>query len=816
MHSSGKLQSLGQRSILNDTGPTVEIHQNFLIRECQKSMEKILIKDAYENNLKHLDLEIPLNAFTCVTGCSGCGKSSLVFDTIYAESQRGFLEGMTGNIYGQKLMNKPKVGSIENLRPALNISQNYYNVNPRSTIGTTTEISYYLRSLFAIVNSNQTTDISESVFSSNNPKSFCPNCFGLGVETVVSEALLIPDRDKTLRDGAILFFKGSPESKEQRYLEALCDHYGIDLDRKVSQLSQSELHQLLYADDKIRYKLSYKEGKRRKQHYVVLRGAVSAIRDRVTSGDPSEPSAVYSKYMEEVPCHVCGGAKLRQDVLEYRVGGLNYDELERMELTALCSWLQGFDNNWVSPAKRDLAFQLVDGMLRKLETLIRLNVGYLYLSRTIPSLSGGERQRIRIATQLTCSLKGLIYILDEPCKGLHYRDITSIVQATQDLIHRGNTVIAIEHNKRYIAAADHTVELGPVGGPEGGYLINVKDRQLACQDKLTFKSAFGLKQFFEIDDIHFRNINGQKARFPIGGITCITGVSGSGKSTLAAVVAKCFTRRASNCCGSFHGGNSIKRSIQVDQAPIGKTPRSTIVSYLGIFDEIRTLFSETDTARSMKISASLFSMNVKGGRCECCQGTGLQKIELNYLPSSYITCPECGGKRFNEKILSVTYHDRTIQDVLETPIFDIIDIFKGTKKVFPVLTSMIELGLGYLKLGQMSMNLSGGEAQRIKLAKALGVSSHGQNLYILDEPTSGLNDIDIDKFVKILFSLQANRDTVIIIEHNIKFIAEVADYIIDFGVLSGEVGGKIAVQGPPEAVFAHEASSLYQLDSLPF
>jgi len=778
-----------------------------------KGMENILIKDAYENNLKHLDLKIPLNSFTCVTGCSGCGKSSLVFDTIYAESQRGFLEGMTGNIYGQKLMNKPKVGSIENLRPALNISQNYYNVNPRSTIGTTTEISYYLRSLFAIVNSGQMMGVSESVFSSNNPKSFCPHCFGLGVETVVSEDLLIPDREKTLRSGAILFFKGPPEGKEQKYLEALCEHYGIDVDQKVSQLSQSELYQLLYADEQIKYKLSYKEGRRRKQHYVFLRGAITAIRERTVNGDPFEASVAYSKYMEEVPCHVCGGAKLRKDVLEYRVGELNYDEVERMELTSLYSWLREFNDNWVLPAKRDLVSQLVDSMLRKLEALIRLNVGYLCLNRAIPSLSGGERQRVRIAAQLTCALKGLIYILDEPCKGLHYRDVTSIIQATQDLIRRGNTVIAIEHNKRYIASADHIVELGPVGGPQGGYLMNGKDRQSDCGNRLVFKPVHNLKQYFEISDIHYRNIKGQNARFPVGGITCITGVSGSGKSTLAAVVAKCFAKRSSSCCGSFRGGSSIKRAIQVDQAPIGKTPRSTIVSYLGIFDEIRTLFSETDAARNMKIGASQFSMNIKGGRCECCQGTGLQKIDLNYLPSSYITCPECGGKRFSEKILSVMYRGRTIQEVLETPVFDIIEIFRGTKKVFPVLTSMIELGLGYLKLGQMSMNLSGGEAQRIKLAKALGASSSGQNLYILDEPTSGLNDVDIDRFVKILFSLQTNQETVILIEHNIEFIAKVADYIIDFGVTGGEAGGKITAQGLPKAVFAHEGSSLYRLDS---
>lgn len=777
-------------------------------------MEKIIIRDAYEHNLKHIDVEIPLNAFTCVTGCSGCGKSSLVFDTIYAESQRGFLEGMTGNLYGQKLMNKPRVGSIENLHPALNISQNYYNVNPRSTIGTITEISYYLRSLYAIINSTPTQSVSENIFSSNNPKAFCSHCYGIGIETVVSEELLIPDSEKTLRDGGILFFKGSSDSKEQKYLEAFCEHYGININKKISELSQDELRQLLYADDQIRYKLSYKEGKRRKQHYVYLRGAIPAIQDRIANSDVSEQSGVYSRYMEDVPCHVCNGSKLRQEVLEYKVGGINYSEAEQMEFTALRCWLQEVNSTYNSSPKKELIAQLVDGMICKVNALIKLNVGYLCLSRSIPSLSSGERQRIRIATQLTCSLKGLLYILDEPCKGLHYRDITSIIQATKELIERGNTVIAIEHNSRYIQEADHIIELGPVGGPEGGYLISDKRKMSGSNNKVQLKKVHHIKQYMEFCNINFRNIKAQNVRFPIGGITCITGVSGSGKSTMASVVANCLDKRSAKHCDAFQGVDTIKRVIQVNQAPVGKTPRSTVVSYLGIFDEIRALFSKTDKARKLKIGATQFSMNVKGGRCECCQGTGLKKIELNYLPSSYITCPECEGRRFNEQVLSVTYKGMSIQDVLETPISDIIDLFSDTKKIYSVLKSMIELGLGYLKLGQMSMNLSGGEAQRIKLAKALGTTSHGQNLYILDEPTSGLNDVDIDKFVKILFSLQEKKDTIIIIEHNIKFIAEVSDYIVDFGMFGGEKGGIVVAQGLPEFVFSEEGSSLYELNSM--
>ena len=775
-------------------------------------MEKIVIKDAYENNLKHIDIEIPLNAFTCVTGCSGCGKSSLVFDTIYAESQRGFLEGMTGNIYGQKLMNKPKVGSIENLRPALNISQNYYNVNPRSTIGTTTEISYYLRSLFAILNSNTKESVSESIFSSNNPKSFCPHCSGLGIETVVSKSLLIPDEDKTLKEGAIIFFKGSAESKEQKYLEALCEHYGIDINKKVSELTEKELYILLYSEDKIKYKLSYKEGKRRKSHFVFLQGAVSSIMERVTQTDNTLSTAVYTKYMEDVPCHVCGGAKLRKEVLDYRINGLNYYEVENMELTALNTWLSEFNYGKVLASKKELVSQLINSMLRKISSLIQLNVGYLCLNRTIPSLSGGERQRIRIATQLTCPLKGLIYILDEPCKGLHYRDIKSIIQSTRELIDNDNTVIAIEHNKQYIASADNVIQLGPVGGPKGGYIIDVKKKKSDYKYKLSFKPIEEFKSYITISDINFRNIKHQDVRIPIGAITCVTGVSGSGKTTLTSVVSSCFERKNSAYCKSFEAGNTIKRVLRVNQAPIGKTPRSTIVSYLEIYDEIRTLFSKTESAKKMKISASSFSMNVKGGRCECCQGTGLQKIELNYLPSSYITCPECNGKRFNDKILSVTYNGKTIQEVLETPISEIIDIFEDTSKVYSVLSSMIELGLGYLKLGQMSMNLSGGEAQRIKLAKALGVSSKGHNLYILDEPTSGLNEVDIERFENILLSLQKNNDTIIIVEHNIEFIAKISDYIIDFGTVGGNAGGKVAAQGKPQDVFGCKESSLYNLD----
>lgn len=772
-------------------------------------MEKIIIKDAHENNLKHLNLEIPLNSFTCVTGCSGCGKSSLVFETIYAESQRSFLEGMTGNIYGQKLMNKPKVQSIENLRPSLNISQNYYNVNPRSTIGTVTEISYYLRSLFALINSDGTNNISENIFSSNNPKTFCPCCYGLGIESIVSETLLIPNKDITLREGAILFYKGAENSKEHKTLEALCEHYGIDIDKKFSELNDIERRQLLYSNEKNRYMLSYREGKKRRQHYITLQGAVSAIIERVKQLDNSKPSGIYAKYMKDVPCHVCGGSKLTKEVLQYKVNGLNYYEVESMELTELNKWLQVFNFDEIVESKKEIVSQLINSMNKKIASLIQLNVGYLCIYRSIPSLSGGERQRIRIAAQLSCSLKGLIYIFDEPCKGLHYRDIASIINSTRSLINHGNTVIAIEHNKQYITAADNIIKLGPVGGPNGGYLICTNDNDYNNRYNLSYKTVVNAIEYLEFKNINFRNIVNQSVRVPLGRITCITGVSGSGKTTLTSVIYDCLKRKTNINCESFNGIEKVKKVIEVNQSPIGKTARSTIVSYLEIFDEIRTIFSKTDIAKKTKINASLFSMNIKGGRCECCQGTGLKKIELNYLPSTYITCPDCNGKRFTEEILAVHYKNKTILDILEEPIYDIIDTFLDSKKIYSVLHNMINLGLGYLKLGQMSMNLSGGEAQRIKLAKALGGTSNGHNVYILDEPTSGLNEVDIEKFKSLLITLQSNNETIIIIEHNVQFIAEVSDYIIDFGLFGGKAGGKIVAQGLPKSVFGARESSLH-------
>lgn len=768
-------------------------------------MENIVIKNAYENNLKHIDLDIPLNSFTCVTGCSGCGKSSLVFDTIYAESQRGFLEGMSGNLYGQKLMDKPKVGLIQNLRPALNISQNYYNVNPRSTVGTITEISYYVRALFSLINET----VPENYFSSNNPKSFCPHCNGLGVETEISVNRLIPDREKKLSEGGILYFKGPEYGKEYGCLKALCEYYNIDIEKKVSELTEDELNILLYSTEKIKFKLNYREGKRRKQHFVYLQGAIASINEKLSNIEASPANVMYINYMEQVPCKWCNGTKLNQDVLRYKVGGKNINEVEKIEFTNFNEWLKIVENSEKESSKKELISQLITSIRKRIDSIIELNVGYLNLDRSIPSLSGGERQRIRIATQLNCSLKDLIYILDEPCKGLHYHDIKSIIAASKNLVKFGNTVLSIEHNKQYIAAADKVIELGPEGGPKGGYLL----RQNTCYSSkytLKFKKEIAYKKFIELKNINFRNIQGQNAKFPVGAITCVTGVSGSGKSSLISVLKDCFEFNRNINCEYFYGAD-IKRVNFVNQNPIGKTPRSTIASYLEVYDLIRNIFAKTKDAKNRGMGNSNFSINVKAGRCECCQGTGMQKIVLNYLPDSYILCPECNGKRFEDRILQVKYKEKNITEILDTPINEVINLFNEEPSVYDKLQCMIKIGLGYLSLGRMSMNLSGGEAQRIKLAKALGIKSTGKNLYILDEPTSGLNEKDIRKFIDIILELQSNGETIVIIEHNLEFIAEVSDYILDFGLFGGHKGGAIVSSGYSKNVLFDKKSSWYSI-----
>lgn len=773
--------------------------------------ESISIRGARTNNLKNISIDIPENAFTCIIGVSGCGKSSLVYDTIYAESQRNFLESMSGNMFGQKLMDKPDVDEIINLHPALDISQNYYNNNPRSTVGTITDVSHYLRALFALVKTfeNRKTYL-ERFFSSNNLTSCCERCHGLGEEYAISERLVIPDEKKTLKSGAILYYKGKEGSVERRMLEAICNKYGIDINMPFEKLSKKQKDILLYRKDNETFEIKFKTPKGRyKQKTLTCNGAIVELESKLMDVDVPSVFANISKYLIKVQCSECGGTKLREKVRVERICGKNISEVEALKLSAFMEWLSNVKKQYVAEQIANQVNQLISQISIRVNRMINLKLGHLSIDRSVPTLSGGEIQRIRISSQLNCPLRGLIYILDEPCKGLHPRNIECIVAASKELVSKGNTVLAIEHNERYICEADKIIELGPVGGPQGGYIID-SDKKVVLSD-ITIKKAteIKVKDWLSFSGINFHNISNGKTKIPLGKITCISGISGSGKSSLVSVIGMSVEKGHPEYCEVFEGVQKIKKVIYVNQKPIGKTRRSTVVSYLEIYDLIRNLYAKEKKAKEFGFSAAAFSMNVAGGRCEVCQGTGLQKIELNYLPDSFIVCPECGGKRFSEDVLSIEYKGYSIGDLLEQPIEDIVPIFMDVNEIYGKLKCMMEIGLGYIKLGQRSMNLSGGEAQRIKLAKALGQSKTGKYLYILDEPTSGLSKADSEKLKKILLSIEKNGDTIIMIEHNKEFIQQVADYLIDFGVLAGDEGGVICAEGTPFDVFSNKKSSWY-------
>lgn len=768
--------------------------------------EDILIHDAYENNLKHIDVSIPANAFTCVTGVSGCGKSSLVYDTLYAESQRNFLESMSTNMFGQKIMDKPKVESIENLRPALSVSQNYYNNNPRSTVGTLTDISHYLRTLFALVtNHDKNKSYTDSFFSANNPNSCCPHCDGLGEEYDIDENAVIPDKKKTLSKNGILYYSGKATSAEHKLLLAICEHFGIDPDTPIEKLTKKQLDQLLYRKETLSFQLSFKNQKgsyRRKE--IKSKGAIVELREKLQDIDIPSTKVSIEKYLIKKKCTHCNGLKLKKDVLNVRICDLNIAEVEKTKISGLSSWLSDLSEYCKDSDISLQVEQLITNIRNKAECLIKLNVDYLSLDRSIPTLSGGEVQRIRIANQLNCPLRGLVYILDEPCRGLHPHNVNNIISASKSLVDKGNTLIAIEHNPIYILQADQVIELGPVGGSNGGELI-YSGKPKGKLPKIKFKQSYTpVSDRLSVKGVEYHNIHGQNVSLPVGLITCITGVSGSGKSSLVTVIEDCISEGKAVNCSHIEGLKYFKGVQRVNQQPIGKNSRSTIVSYLDIFDDIRSIYSKVSNE---EYSPSDFSMNVKGGRCECCQGNGTLKIELNYLPESYVTCPECKGKRFKPEILNIKYHNKSIHELLSAQIQDIIEDFKDEEQIYRKLECMIDIGLGYLSLGQMSMHLSGGESQRIKLAKVLGNNSTKNTLFILDEPTAGLSISDIEKVKKVIATVKEMGNTIIIIEHNLSFVADIADYLIDFGLNAGDEGGMIVSEGIPNEVKSNSKSS---------
>lgn len=775
----------------------------------------IKIIGARQHNLNNVSLNIPYHRLTAVTGVSGCGKSSLVFDTVYAESQRAFLAGLNSSVYGNKIMDKPDVDRVENLCPALSLTQNYYNCNPRSTVGTLTEISSYLRSLFALVLNYEEGQIYKAKdFSFNNPKVWCSACCGLGEGYHVAVPALIPDESKTLNKGGITYFKGNESSLEYRTLKMACEAFSIDMDTPMSELPKDKLNILLNFDGDCVFHVRYKSGKKKyRKKTVKFKGAITELKHKLKNINVPSTFRSIEKFIASGKCQQCGGMRLKPEILVKTVCGCNISHVEKMSIEDVSAWLgrvrEHYKMGKIIKAISDIESQITP----KLQALVDLKVGYLCLDRSVPTLSRGEMQRVRVADQLSCSLVGLLYILDEPCKGLHFRDIGCIIKATRQLVNRWNTVVAIEHNKEFLRYADKIVLMGPGGGPYGGNIVM----------QGTYRTVFGeiqkindnvlakrkIDKYMTFKDIYINNLHHIDCRIPLGVLTVISGVSGSGKSTLAEkVLFESAVRKQPVHCVKFKTEQKYNKAFLVNQSPIGKTPRSNIVSYLNIYNEIRTLFAKTEKARKCHYRASDFSINTGEGRCEACLGTGFKRIEMTYLSDTYVTCEECNGQRFKENILQAKYHGYSINDVLNMSVDNAAQVFTGNPKIMSKLSCLIDIGLGYIKLGQMSMTLSGGEAQRIKLAKYLGENTAGHNIYILDEPTSGLSDMDIQKISMVINKIVDAGNTIVIVEHNIDYIKQNADYIIDMGNYGGKQGGQIVDAGSTSEIFARNKASI--------
>lgn len=768
----------------------------------------IKIEGAKENNLQNITVEIPKDTFVCVTGISGSGKSSLIYDTIYAESRRLLFETMSINTFGQQLMDKPNVENISNLPPAVSLAQNTYNKNPRSTIGTLTDCSHHLRNIFSLFTNGK---YKANDFSSTNPLRWCRECEGTGEQYFISKKLVLPDSSKNLSDGAISFYSGSENSYEMALLTAYCSDKQIDMLLPFNELSSEIQEELLYTSGVHSYEIKYKNIKGRKRKEVVnFKGAITYLEEELMHIKQPSVFVRIQKYLEQGKCCACQGNKLSDEMLSIKIENQNISEVEKLSIEECVRWLLDVEREASFKGNNYLP-KMTEALRKRLQSLIDLKVGYLSLERSVPTLSGGELQRVRIATHLSSSLTGLLYILDEPCRGLHPRNINEIVNATQNLIKKGNSLIAIEHNKKYLAQGDYLIELGPGSGPEGGKIIS--EGKIKANSFIThaeFKSTIETpKDYLKFENISYRTLIQQNLEFPLKQIIFLTGVSGSGKSSLAQVIASSIQTREPQECKKILNLEKIKTLVSIDQSPIGRNPRSTVISYLGIYDVIRELFSSVPEAKSKKIPSSYFSMNTSGGRCEECQGTGRKKIELQNLPDIFVKCEECSGKRFSPNILEIKWNDLTIDDILSTAIEEIVKKFNEIPSVEGMLDCIIKLGVGHLSLGQMSMHLSGGESQRLKLAKYLGKKMKSNQLFILDEPTNGLSDSDILRLESVLQSLRDKGNTLLIIEHNLDFVKRNADYLIDMGCEGGQKGGHIVFQGLPRDVQKVEQASWY-------
>ena len=927
--------------------------------------DKLIIRGARENNLKNINIDIPKNKLVIMTGLSGSGKTSLAFDTIYAEGQRRYVESLSA--YARQFlgnMEKPDVDTIEGLSPAIAIDQKTTSNNPRSTVGTVTEIYDYLRLLYARVGKaycpkhdiviesqtikqmadtidryddgdrlmvlarvvkrkkgtfkdyfadllkdgylrvivdgqnymldeeieldknkrhdidvvidriikkegyrsrlvdslevalkltggeavvqNLTTKTEElfsehlacpvcgfsvpklepRLFSFNNPLGACPDCRGLGIKNEVDDDLLIPDCNKSINEGGIRYFKtavGTNRIEWQRFL-VLCDYYNIDLDKPLKDFSKQELSYILDGSrEPISYQIVSDSGNVSKTTKFI-EGVRTLIARRYEETTSKWSKEWYASFMSEHTCPTCKGRRLNEQVLSVRVGGLNVAEFTEQ---AIIDALEFVKNIKLTDYEMNIARLVLKEITDRLTFLNNVGLGYLTLARRAGGLSGGEAQRIRLATQIGTRLTGVLYVLDEPSIGLHQRDNEKLIKSLQDIRDLGNSVLVVEHDEDTMRASDFIVDIGPGAGVHGGQVIcaGTPEEIMDCENSITGKYLSGKLKievpkkrrkgnglFLEVKGAKEHNLKNINVKFPLGKFNVVTGVSGSGKSTLVNdILGKSLMRYVyqSKERPGLHkeilGIENIDKIIEVSQDPIGRTPRSNPVTYTGVFDDIRDLFAQTNEAKMRGYDKGRFSFNVKGGRCEACQGDGLKKISMHFLPDVYVPCEQCEGKRYNEETLQVTYKDKNIYDVLEMTVEEALDFFDNLPKIRNKIQTLYDVGLGYIKLGQSATTLSGGEAQRVKLASELQKKSTGKTVYILDEPTTGLHSHDVSKLIDVLQRIVDQGDTIIVIEHNLDVI-KVADHIIDLGPEGGAGGGTVVVTGTPEKVAKCEKS----------
>lgn len=928
--------------------------------------DSIIIKGAREHNLKNVSVTLPRNRMIVFTGLSGSGKSSLAFDTIYAEGQRRYVESMSSyarQFLGQ--MDKPDVDLIEGLSPAISIDQKTTARNPRSTVGTVTEIHDYLRLLYARagtphcpvcgreirqqsvdemvaavlalpegtkiqllspivrtrkgehtklleqalkdgflrvridgemyeldetpkldkqkkhtieivvdrlvvrpnirqrltdsletalkqsgglvtvqqIESGEETQFSQNyacpdcgvnieeltprMFSFNNPYGACPTCAGLGTLMKISPDLCIPDRDKSLNEGAISCMgwgdSGTAGSMANNLLSSLAAHYGFSMDTPVRELPKKIMDILLYGTKGEKIAVNYESINGSGKYMTAFEGVVNALERRYRDTGSDAMKAAYEEYMSNETCPDCGGKRLKKEALAVTVGGKNIAEVSEMNIRAARAFLAGLQLN---PTQTMIAAPILKEIDARLSFLCDVGLDYLTLSRGAATLSGGEAQRIRLATQIGSGLVGVLYILDEPSIGLHQRDNARLLATLRHLRDLGNTLIVVEHDEETLRSADYVVDIGPGAGEHGGNIVacgtveeimntpgSITGDYLAGRRSIPIPAQRRIpKGFLTVHGAREHNLKNIDVAFPLGVLCCVSGVSGSGKSSLVnAIVHKTLARDLNRArtkpgdCDGIEGIEQLDKIICIDQSPIGRTPRSNPATYTGLFDLIRRVFAQTNEAKVRGYKENRFSFNVKGGRCEACSGDGLLKIEMHFMPDLYVPCEVCGGKRYNHETLQVKYRGYSIADVLDMTVEKAMEVFEAHPQIMTKLRTLMDVGLGYMRLGQSSTTLSGGEAQRIKLATELSRRATGRTMILLDEPTTGLHVDDVSRLVRVLQQLTDAGNSVLVIEHNLD-VLKVADYLIDLGPEGGDKGGEVVACGTPEQVAACASS----------